>query len=146
MLNQCNFIGRLGRDPELRYTQSGAPVVNFSIACNEKRGGQEYVEWVNVSAWDKLAEICNEYLRKGSLVFISGRLQTRKWQDKDGYDRSTTEIVAREMKMLGDKRDGGNGQPQPPQERRPPQQQSFVPQDNAPRHQPPGYNDNDVPF
>ena len=57
MLNQCNFIGRLGRDPEIRYTQTGTPVVNFSIACSEKRGGQEYTEWVNVVAWDKLAEI-----------------------------------------------------------------------------------------
>ena len=100
MINQCNFIGRLGRDPETRYTQSGKAVASFSIACSEKRGGEETTEWVNVVAWEKLAEICGQYLVKGSLVFISGRMQTRKWQDKDGGTRYTTEIVAREMQML----------------------------------------------
>ena len=107
MINQCNFIGRLGRDPEIRYTQSGKAVASFSIACSEKRGGEETTEWVNVVAWEKLAEICGQYLAKGSLVFISGRMQTRKWQDKDGGTRYTTEIVAREMKML-DSRGGGD--------------------------------------
>ena len=105
MLNQCNFIGRLGRDPEIRYTQSGKAVASFSLACSEKRGGEESTEWVNIVAWEKLAEICGQYLTKGSLVFISGRMQTRKWQDKDGNDRYTTEIVAREMKMLDGKKD-----------------------------------------
>ena len=107
MINQCNFIGRLGRDPETRYTQSGKAVASFSIACSEKRGGEESTEWVNVVAWEKLAEICGQYLAKGSLVFISGRMQTRKWQDKEGGTRYTTEIVAREMKML-DSRGGGD--------------------------------------
>lgn len=107
MLNQCNFIGRLGRDPEVRYTQSGKAVSSFSIACSEKRGGEETTEWVNVVAWEKLAEICGQYLAKGSLVFISGRMQTRKWQDKEGGTRYTTEIVAREMKMLDNKGGGG---------------------------------------
>ena len=107
MINQCNFIGRLGRDPEIRYTQSGKAVASFSIACSEKRGGEETTEWVNVVAWEKLAEICGQYLVKGSLVFISGRMQTRKWQDKDGGTRYTTEIVAREMQML-DSRGGGD--------------------------------------
>ena len=106
MLNQCNFIGRLGRDPETRYTQSGKAVASFSIACSEKRGGEGATEWVNVVAWEKLAEICGQYLVKGSLVFISGRIQTRKWQDQNGNDRYTTEIVAREMKMLDGKKDG----------------------------------------
>ncbi len=100
MINQCNFIGRLGRDPETRYTQSGKAVASFSLACSEKRGGEESTEWVNVVAWEKLAEIAGQYLTKGSLVFISGRMQTRKWQDKEGGTRYTTEIVAREMKML----------------------------------------------
>ncbi len=107
MLNQCNFIGRLGRDPETRYTQSGKAVASFSLACSEKRGGEESTEWVNIVAWEKLAEICGQYLTKGSLVFISGRMQTRKWQDKEGNDRYTTEIVAREMKMLDKRSDGG---------------------------------------
>ena len=107
MINQCNFIGRLGRDPETRYTQSGKAVASFSLACSEKRGGEESTEWVNIVAWEKLAEICGQYLTKGSLVFISGRMQTRKWQDKEGGTRYTTEIVAREMKML-DSRGGGD--------------------------------------
>ena len=109
MINQCNFIGRLGRDPEIKYTQSGKAVASFSIACSEKRGGEETTEWVNVVAWEKLAEICGQYLVKGSLVFISGRMQTRKWQDKDGGTRYTTEIVAREMKMLSARSDVGGG-------------------------------------
>lgn len=109
MLNQCNFIGRLGRDVEIRYTQAGKAVGSFSIACSEKRGDQESTEWVNVVVWDKLAEICGEYLSKGSLVFISGRMQTRKWQDQSGADRYTTEIVAREMKMLSAKGTAGGG-------------------------------------
>ena len=124
MLNRCDFIGRLGRDPEIRYTQSGKAVASFSIACSEKRGGEETTEWVNVVAWEKLAEICGQYLVKGSLVFISGRMQTRKWQDKDGGTRYTTEIVAREMKMLSPRGEGsgggyggdGGGQEPPPME------------------------------
>ena len=108
MINQCNFIGRLGRDPETRYTQSGKAVASFSIACSEKRSGEESTEWVNVVAWEKLAEICGQYLAKGSLVFISGRMQTRKGQDKEGGTRYTTEIVAREMKMLDRKGSGGD--------------------------------------
>ena len=126
MINQCNFIGRLGRDPEIRYTQSGKAVASFSIACSEKRGGEETTEWVNVVAWEKLAEICGQYLVKGSLVFISGRMQTRKWQDKDGGTRYTTEIIAREMKMLSPRGEGsgsgggyggdGGGQEPPPME------------------------------
>ena len=112
MINQCNFIGRLGRDPETRYTQSGKAVASFSIACSEKRGGEESTEWVNVVAWEKLAEICGQYLAKGSLVFISGRMQTRKWQDKEGGTRYTTEIIAREMKMLSSRGESGGQQGQ----------------------------------
>ena len=121
MLNQCNFIGRLGRDPEVRYTQSGKAVSSFSIACSEKRGGEETTEWVNVVAWEKLAEIVGQYLTKGSLVFISGRMQTRKWQDKEGGTRYTTEIIARDMQMLSPKGEqnsggghGGSGGQEPP--------------------------------
>ena len=117
MINNCMFIGRLGRDPEIRFTQSGKTVVNFSIACSEKRGGEEYTEWVNIVAWDKLGEICAQYLQKGSLVYISGRMQTRKWQEKSGTDRYATEIVAREMKMLDGRESGGRDvapEPGPP--------------------------------
>jgi single-strand DNA-binding protein len=109
MVNSCNFIGRLGRDPETRYTQSGKAVASFSLACSEKRGGEETTEWVNVVTWEKLAEICGQYLVKGSLVFISGRMQTRKWQDKDGGTRYTTEIIARDMQMLSPKGEQNSG-------------------------------------
>lgn len=100
-LNQCQFIGRLGRDPESRYLPNGDAVVNFSIACGWKTKDKEGAEWVRITAFGKLAEICGEYLAKGSQVFIQGRMQTRKYQDKDGNDRYTTEIVADRMQMLG---------------------------------------------
>ena len=128
MVNNCMFIGRLGRDPESRFTQSGKTVVNFSIACSEKRGGEEYTEWVNIIAWDKLGEICAQYLQKGSMVYISGRMQTRKWQDQSGVDRYTTEIVAREMKMLDSRRDSGQQQDQAWN----PQAQRMVPEERVP--------------
>lgn len=104
-LNKVMIIGRLGKDPETRYMQNGKAVTNFSVATSErwKKDGekQERTEWHNVSAFDKLAEICGEYLRKGSQVFIEGKLQTRKWSDKEGKDRYTTEIIAQQMQMLG---------------------------------------------
>ena len=117
MINKVILIGNLGKDPEIRYTQSGAAVVNFSIATTERWKGQdgqqqEQTEWHNIVAWKRLAEICSEYLNKGSKVYIEGKLQTRKWQDKDGNDRYTTEIVARDMQMLtprGASSGGGDG-------------------------------------
>ena len=120
-LNQCNFIGNLGRDPETRYMTNGDPVCNFSIACSEswkdKNTGEkkEATEWINVVIYGKLAEVAGNYLKKGSQVFISGKMKTRKWQDKDGNDRYTTEIHVNDMKMLGGKpadgqqQGGGNG-------------------------------------
>ena len=112
MINKAILIGNLGKDPELRYTQSGTPVASFSIATTErwkdKDGNQqEQTEWHNIVAWKRLAEICGEYLNKGSRVYIEGKLQTRKWQDQNGNDRYTTEIVAREMKMLSPRGEGG---------------------------------------
>ena len=108
MINQCMFIGRLSVDPEVRAIPDGTAVANFTLACNEKfktKNGEnkEKTEWIKVVAWGKLAEICGEYLRKGSLVYIEGKLQTRSWEDRDGNKKYTTEIVAREMKMLGGK-------------------------------------------
>ena len=99
-LNQCNFIGRLGADPEIRYRPEGGAVGNFSIACNWKSKDKEGSEWVRIVVYDRLAEICGEYLRKGSKVFVSGRLRTRKWQDQQGVERYTTEIIASELQML----------------------------------------------
>ena len=114
MINKAILIGNLGADPELRYTQSGTPVASFRIATTErwkdKDGNQqEQTEWHNIVAWSRLAEICGEYLNKGSRVYIEGKLQTRKWQDQNGNDRYTTEIVAREMKMLTPRGEGGGG-------------------------------------
>jgi single-strand DNA-binding protein len=104
-LNRVMIIGRLGKDPETRFMPNGKAVTNFSVATSEKwkKDGekQERTEWHNVVAFEKLAEICAEYLRKGSQVYVEGKLQTRKWQDKEGKDRYTTEIVASGMQMLG---------------------------------------------
>ncbi len=112
MINKAIIVGNLGADPEIRYTQNGAPVATFNVATTErwrdKEGNQqESTEWHRIVAWSKLAEICGEYLHKGSRVYIEGKIQTRKWQDQSGNDRYTTEIVAREMKML-DRRDSGS--------------------------------------
>lgn len=114
MVNKVIIIGNLGADPELRYTQSGAPVATFRVATTERWKGQdgqmqEQTEWHSIVAWRRLAEICGEYLSKGSKVYIEGKLQTRKWQDQSGNDRYTTEIVAREMKMLSPRAGGGGG-------------------------------------
>ncbi|UXY14457.1 single-stranded DNA-binding protein [Chitiniphilus purpureus] len=114
-LNKVLLIGNLGRDPEVRYLPSGGAVCNFSIATTErfkdKQGQQqEKTEWHNIVMYNRLAEIAGEYLKKGSSVYIEGRIQTRKWQDKQtGADRYTTEIVADQMQMLSG-RGGGGGQ------------------------------------
>jgi single-strand DNA-binding protein len=112
-VNKVILLGNLGADPELRYTPSGRGVVNFNIATsrtwNNKDGEkQEETEWHRIVAWDKLAEICGEYLKKGSQVYIEGRLQTRSWEDKNGIKRYTTEAVAMDMRMLGSRQDAGS--------------------------------------
>lgn len=106
MVNKVILVGRLGRDPEQRFTSSGTPVTNFSMATDERwrdQSGerQSRTEWHQIVVWGKLAEICTQYLTKGKLVFIEGRLQTREWDDRDGNRRRTTEIVASDMRMLG---------------------------------------------
>ena len=116
-LNHCTFIGRVGKDPETRYLPSGDAVTNFSIACNWKSKDKEGVEWVRVVTFGKLAEICAEYLKKGAQVFISGRMQTRKYE-KDGQEHYSTEIVAEKMQMLGSK-GGERAEPQARPEPRP---------------------------
>ncbi len=112
MINKAIIVGNLGADPEIRYTQSGSQVATFNVATTErwkdKEGQQqESTEWHRIVAWQRLAEICGEYLHKGSRVYIEGKIQTRKWQDQNGNDRYTTEIIAREMKML-DRRESGS--------------------------------------
>lgn len=119
MVNKAILVGRLGRDPEVRHTTSGTPVANFSLATDEswtdKNGErQRRTEWHQIVVWSRLAEICERYLRKGRLVFIEGQIQTREWEDRDGNRRRTTEIVARNMQMLGSRSDemgmGSGGQ------------------------------------
>ena len=113
-VNKVILIGNLGNDPEIRYTPNGNAVANLSLATSEswrdKQSGevQDRTEWHRVVFFNRLAEIVGEYLRKGSKVYIEGSLRTRKWQDKTGLDRFTTEIIANEMHML-DSRSGGNG-------------------------------------
>ena len=113
-VNKVIIIGNLGRDPETRYMPEGGAITNISVATTEKwkdKNGemQEKTEWHRVAFFGKLAEIAGEYLKKGSQVYVEGRLQTRKWQDKDGADKYTTEIVANAMQMLGSRQGMGGG-------------------------------------
>jgi single-strand DNA-binding protein len=113
-VNKVILIGNLGRDPEVRYLPDGGAITNISVATTDvwkdKSGDkQERTEWHRVAFFGRLAEIAGEYLKKGSPVYVEGRLQTRKWQDKEGKERYTTEIVANEMKMLGSR--GGGSEP-----------------------------------
>lgn len=108
-LNKVMIIGNLGRDPEMRYTSSGRPVTSFSVATNRvsvtpEGERRQFTEWFNVVAWGNLAETCNQYLRKGSRVYIEGRLQTRSWEDAEGQRRYRTELVARDLIMLDARR------------------------------------------
>ncbi|MDP2954445.1 MAG: single-stranded DNA-binding protein [Chloroflexota bacterium] len=112
-LNKVMIIGRLGRDPEMRYTPTGRPVASFSVASGRvwttpEGTRNQATEWFNVVAWGPLAETCNQYLKKGGRVYIEGRLQTRSWEDKEGQSRSRVEVVARDMIMLDTR-----SQPQP---------------------------------
>lgn len=112
-VNKVILLGNLGGDPELRYTPSGQAVANFNIATNErvqKDGNwEDRTEWHRVVVWGKLAERCNEFLKKGSSVFLEGKIQTRKWQDREGGDRYTTEIVAFSVQFLSRTAEGGGG-------------------------------------
>ena len=161
-LNQCNFIGRLGKDPETRYLPNGDAVTNFSIACGETwkdkqtQQKQEKTEWINIVAWRKLGEICGEYLRKGSQVMISGKFTTEKWKDQSGNDRYSTKIVANNMQMLGNRDDNSNGadpapkyQQQAPGQQQAPQQsmeqQAGHGQNSAPSPASSEFED-DIPF
>ena len=144
-VNKAILLGNLGNDPEVRYTASGSAVANVSLATTEqwkdRESGeqQEKTEWHRIVFFGRLAEIVGEYLRKGSQIYVEGRLQTRKWQDKDGNDKYTTEIVANEMQMLGGgggSRSGGGSTDQRPAS------------ESAPSKQPAGGDDfdDDIPF
>ena len=114
-LNKVQIIGHLGKEPEMRYTPSGKPVTTFSVAVSRSwnsADGERHseTEWFNVVAWGNLAEICKQYLTKGQQVYIEGRLQTRRWDDKEGVKHTSVEVVANEMMMLGDRKDHNNTQ------------------------------------
>ncbi len=165
-LNKVLLIGNLGRDPEVRYMPNGEAVCNFSIATTDKwkdKNGQqqEKTEWHNIVMYRRLAEIAGEYLKKGSQVYLEGRLQTRKWQDKtSGQDRYTTEVIADQMQMLGGRGQTGGtgydapppadyGDSMPPQRSAPPQQRSSAPAPQRPAAQKPQSFDDfedDIPF
>jgi single-strand DNA-binding protein len=109
-LNKVMIIGHLGKDPEMRYTPSGRPVTTYTVAVSRSwnsADGERHTEteWFNIVAWGNLAEICKQYLTKGQQVYIEGRLQTRRWDDKEGQKHTSVEIVANEMMMLGDRKD-----------------------------------------
>ncbi len=115
-MNKAMIIGNLGNDPELRYTQNQTPVATFSVASTERwkdsdGNKQEHTEWHRVVVWKGLAEVCNEHLSKGSKVFIEGKLRTRKWEDQDGNIRYSTEIIARDLEMLGGRQEETASQP-----------------------------------
>lgn len=136
-VNSATILGRLGADPDYRTSQAGNGVAQLSVATNERvkdgDGWKETVEWHRVVAFGKTADNCNQYLRKGSQVYIEGKIQTRKWQDRDGVDRYTTEIVAWKVLFL-DKPEGGSGGNRPPH-----------PAENAGGNEPAG-GDDDFPF
>jgi len=119
MINKVILIGNLGADPEVRYSQNGLAVCNFNMATSErwkdeKGNAKENTEWHRVCAFGRIAEICGEYLNKGSKVYVEGKLQTRSWEDRDGNKRYTTEVVIRDMKMLNPKGGSGGSREEPP--------------------------------
>ena len=144
-INKVILIGNLGNDPDTRYTSGGAAVANISLATSEswkdRESGeqQERTEWHRVVFFGRLAEIVSEYLRKGSQIYVEGRLQTRKWQDKDGNDRYTTEIVANEMQMLGGRGNTADMGQSPPQ-------RSAEPKSATPGKADEDFVDDDIPF
>ena len=140
-INKVIIVGNLGADPETRYMPSGSAVTNLSVATSEqwkdKQTGEqkERTEWHKVAMFNRLAEIAAEYLRKGSQVYIEGKLRTRKWQDRDGNDRWTTEIIADEMQMLGGRGGGGSA----------PMSSDSGPSGGPPQTPPDDFED-DIPF
>lgn len=136
-VNKVILVGNLGTDPEIRYTPSGSAVANFSLATKDQWTGkdgqkEEKTEWHKIVAWGRLGEICGEYLKKGSQVYIEGRIQTRSWEDRDGNKRYTTEIHAFSMQMLGSASKKEGGEAKAPGERIPVEEPINIPEDDIP--------------
>ncbi|MBK1614411.1 single-stranded DNA-binding protein [Rubrivivax gelatinosus] len=162
-VNKVILVGNLGRDPEVRYAPSGSAICNVTIATSrqwkDKTSGerQEETEWHRVVFYDRLAEIAGEYLKKGRPVYVEGRLKTRKWTDKDGVEKYTTEIIAMEMQLLGGREGGGGGDmggggddmaPAPRRAPAPRPQAAPAPRAPAPQKSSTGFDDmdDDIPF
>jgi single-strand DNA-binding protein len=144
-LNKVQIIGRLGGDPEVRFTSGGSAVGNFNVATSEtfkdKNGEKhETTEWHRMVVWGKTAELCRDYLQKGSLAYFEGSLKTREWEDKNGAKQRTTEIHVQNVQFLSPKADGARSQPQ--QQR----QQPKPKQDDPNSYGPPPMGDDDIPF
>ena len=155
-VNKVILVGHLGKDPEMRYTAAGAPIASFNLATSEqwkdKQSGEktDKTEWHDIVMFDKVAEIAGQYLRKGSLVYLEGKLQTEKWTDKEGHDRYTTKIIANQMTMLGGKGEETSNY-SPPAETSAPvskPRQSYAPPAQKRRYAPPPKADfdDDAPF
>lgn len=153
-VNKVIILGRVGKDPEVRYTQGGAATCNLSVATSrkwkDKQSGEqkEETEWHRVSLFERRAEVAGEYLKKGSLVYIEGRLKTRKWTDKDGVERYTTEIQADDMKLIGGRRDDDGDRGQQRQTSRAPAQAPSAAAPSPAPQQSGGFDDmdDDIPF
>ena len=153
-VNKVILVGRLGRDPETRYMPNGDAITNFSIATDEQwrdRNGerQTRAEWHNITLFGKLGEIASQYLRKGSQVFIEGKIQSRKYTDKDGIERMAYNIIGNEMKMLGNRNDGsdsGNNNAAPPTSNPPPEAPRRQPPQQTPTTPPIDDIEDDIPF
>lgn len=149
MINKAIIVGNLGKDPESKHTSNGSSVSNFSVATSEtwkdKNTGErkEATEWHRVVAFGRTADVVNQYLSKGSKVYVEGKIQTRKWQDKEGNDRYTTEILANNIKMMDGKSESGQSR----QQSRAPELVSQGPEKPAPQQAPVSdFLDDDVPF
>jgi len=156
-INKVILIGRLGKDPEIKYTAGGAPVAKFSLATDEvfkDRAGeqQKRTEWHNIVAWNRLAEICGEYLTKGKQIYIEGSIRSRQWEDQSGNKRTSYEIVAREMKMLGSRADteraaAAYAEQPAPEPAPPPDPPPSAPSAPSPEPRPESeITDEDIPF
>jgi single-strand DNA-binding protein len=137
-LNRCEFIGRAGRDPEIRYTQAGKAVANWSIAVGWKSANGEGVTWVSCAAFDRLAEIVGEYVRKGSQMYIAGKFDLQKYTDKEGAERTATKIVVQQLQLLSRSDEGAR---EPPQERAQPRRKP-TPQPTVME----AFDDDEIPF